>query len=122
MSEQNDDKPTFATGGYTGRGASTPIRFDDGCYMPVGIVHRGFSFTPKTGEWPFVSPRRRPCRVYWGSHGCGLEYGHDGHHDCQCCECEDHERDHAREGCVSTHPYYGPDTVFWGEDAADHNI
>ena len=66
------------------------------------------------------------CRVYWGSHGCELERGHAGHHECDCCECPDHE---ATQGnavdedgdeylCVAKHPYYGDPTNFYGEDAA----
>jgi hypothetical protein len=44
---------------------------------------------------------RQDCRVYWGSHGCDLERGHDGQHVCGC----------------GTPPYYGADTNFYGEDA-----
>jgi hypothetical protein len=60
---------------------------------------------------------RGDCRVFWGSHGCHLPRGHEGPHDCGCCECEDHERDHEEEGCVATAPFYGPETRFYGEDA-----
>lgn len=55
-----------------------------------------------------------PCRVYWGSHGCCLERGHDEPCRCGCCECEAHPDDDA---CVGAHPYYGPHTRFYGEDA-----
>ncbi len=61
-----------------------------------------------------------PCRVYWGSHGCDLERGHDGPHECYCCECEDHAACNVdAEGivCVAKPPYYGPQTEFYGEDA-----
>lgn len=61
-----------------------------------------------------------PCRVYWGSHGCVYERGHDGRHKCGCCNCADHEKDHELEPglvCVGAYPYYGPDTEFYGEDA-----
>lgn len=60
------------------------------------------------------------CRVYWGSHGCHLERSHDGHHWCDCCECEGEHTDAPDdEGtiCVASFPYYGPDTNFYGEDA-----
>lgn len=60
-----------------------------------------------------------PCRVYWGSHGCSRPAGHEGGHWCDCCECEDHERDHKAEGCVAGPPYYGPSTRFYGEDAGE---
>jgi hypothetical protein len=58
------------------------------------------------------------CRVYWGSHGCGLDRGHPGHHVCTSCkEAEDYEPGHPGE--VGDFPYYGPEyTNFWGEDAA----
>jgi hypothetical protein len=61
------------------------------------------------------------CRVYWGSHGCKLPRGHEGPHVCDCCDCDDHERDHDHGDwiCVAAPPYYGADTRFYGEDAAD---
>ncbi len=51
--------------------------------------------------------------MYWGSHGCDLPRGHDG--DCRC-NCAD---DAPEPGVlnVGAAPYYGPDTVFYGEDA-----
>lgn len=54
------------------------------------------------------------CRVYWGSHGCQLERGHDGPHECDCCTCDDHPD--PGSGCVASPPYYGPGTTFYGED------
>ena len=62
-----------------------------------------------------------PCRVYWGSHGCRLDFGHDGHHECGhgddyvCCECVNHPD--LDSGCVAKFPYYGPATRFYGEDS-----
>jgi hypothetical protein len=56
------------------------------------------------------------CRVYWGSHGCDLERGHDGHHFCNCCECTNHPDPDS--GCVGAYPYYGPETNFYGDDAS----
>lgn len=50
------------------------------------------------------------CRVYWGSHGCDLPRGHDGPHICECA-------DRSEPGNVGAPPYYGPDTIFYGEDA-----
>lgn len=67
--------------------------------------------------WFWLRPWK-PCRVYWGSHGCEKRRGHRGHHECDCCECPNHARDHIDEGCVATHPYYGSDTRFFGEDAS----
>lgn len=58
-----------------------------------------------------------PCRVYWGTHGCELQRGHEGQHDCGCCDCPDHDADHEDTGCVGKAPYYGPHTNFYGEDA-----
>lgn len=71
---------------------------------------------------PDKFPRpENPCRVYWGSHGCHLERGHEGHHMCDCCDCEVHtgEPDEDNITCVATFPYYGPDTYFYGEDSPD---
>lgn len=66
------------------------------------------------------------CDVYWGSHGCHLARGHEGHHFC-CCDCDDHEAvlgrrvddDGAEWWCVGTWPYYGDTTKFTGDDAPD---
>lgn len=67
---------------------------------------------------PAPAPR---CRVYWGTHGCRFDRGHEGPHICVCCECDDHD---ATEGllesgmwCVGAPPYYGDGTQFYGEDA-----
>ena len=65
------------------------------------------------------------CRVYWGSHGCKRTRGHEGLHECDCCECPDHvandglyiDEDGEETQCVATWPYYGPDTQFHGEDS-----
>lgn len=40
------------------------------------------------------------CRVYWGTHGCCRNRGHDGPHLCDC----------------GTPPYHGRWTRFYGED------
>ncbi len=58
-----------------------------------------------------------PCRVYWGSHGCMHERGHDPEipHECDCCECENHPDPDS--GCVARPPHYGERTRFYGEDA-----
>jgi hypothetical protein len=52
------------------------------------------------------------CRVYWGSHGCSLERGHDGPHLCSCAG----DPDDPGVLNVGAPPYYGPDTHFYGED------
>ena len=66
------------------------------------------------------------CRVYWGSHGCDLERGHDGPHECACCDCPEGRHngtdaptliDAENVYCVAKPPYYGPGTNFYGEDA-----
>ena len=56
------------------------------------------------------------CRVFWGSHGCELERGHDGTHSCSCCNCENHPD---IPECVGKAPYYGDNTQFYGEDTGD---
>lgn len=58
------------------------------------------------------------CRVYWGTHGCQHPRGHDGPHECDCCECEHHPDPDS--GCVAKPPYYAivdAETRFYGEDA-----
>lgn len=66
------------------------------------------------------------CRVYWGTHGCKHERGHGPEvpHECACCDCPDHARDHGKRWddtgswyCVAKPPYYGAHTQFFGEDA-----
>lgn len=65
------------------------------------------------------------CRVYWGSHGCHLERGHDGPHVCICASDDEGQYNpKTREyydapNCfnVGAAPYYGPETRFYGEDA-----
>ena len=60
------------------------------------------------------------CDTYWGSHGCHRPRGHDGPHWCDCCQCEDHARDHVENGCVAGPPYYaGTDTRFYGNDVRE---
>lgn len=60
------------------------------------------------------------CRVYWGSHGCELERGHDGPHICECAHDDDYDpvtrldADGVRN--VGAPPYYGEGTKFYGED------
>jgi hypothetical protein len=60
------------------------------------------------------------CRVYWGSHGCCFERGHEGDCACDCCDCPP-DHDHAQPAyenvyCVARPPYYGEITRFYGED------
>ena len=77
-----------------------------------------------------ADPAFKPCRVYWGSHGCDLERGHverDGTpHVCDCCECGEHHPYPywPDEGvrCVAKEPYYGPGTNFYGEDATPEAV
>lgn len=63
------------------------------------------------------------CRVYWGSHGCELERGHDGPHLCSCADDPGVDPETGEyvddPGClnVGAPPYYGTKTIFYGEDA-----
>lgn len=65
-------------------------------------------------------PDKTYCAVYWGSHGCELERGHDGKCECDCCECFNHPD--WDSGCVGKYPYYGPSTNFYGDDATEERI
>lgn len=62
------------------------------------------------------------CDVNWGSHGCALIRGHEGPCACDCCGCADHARDHVANRCAGKPPYFGPDTVFYGADAASRGL
>lgn len=66
------------------------------------------------------------CRVYWGSHGCDLQRGHEGTCECWCCECPNgqhtHEPDEEGVCCVAKYPYYGPETTFYGEDVESRGL
>lgn len=64
------------------------------------------------------------CQVYWGSHGCELSRGHEGDCECTCCECINHPDDYDTIGylCVAKAPYYGPETNFYGDDAAGRGL
>jgi hypothetical protein len=64
---------------------------------------------------PFGAGESNHCRVYWGSHGCSFERGHEGDCACDCCECRNHPDPDS--GCVARVPYYGKITRFYGEDA-----
>ncbi len=67
------------------------------------------------------------CRVYWGSHGCDLERGHEGDCECLCCDCPpghhpwiDWPSEHVL--CVAKAPYYGAETRFYGEDVRERGL
>lgn len=60
------------------------------------------------------------CQTYWGSHGCRYETGHEGQCECDCCDCPEGEPCHP--SCVAKPPYYGTDTVFYGDDAEDRGL
>lgn len=110
------------------------VGFDDGVeHRQVVKDHRRAVHGPTTWEFPPSYPNAelaaalanasgersrsetvRYCRVYWGSHGCQFEREHDGLCECGCCDCTDHPGPDS--GCVAKHPYYGPETVFYGED------
>jgi hypothetical protein len=75
----------------------------------------GFGPVPERVEVTYaVAPAK--CHVYWGSHGCQNPRGHGPEipHECNCCECKNHPDDLS---CVAKPPYYGPETLFYGEDA-----
>lgn len=61
--------------------------------------------------------------MYWGTHGCRLERGHDGPHLCTCADDEGVDPvtrlyfDEPDVINVGAPPYYGPGTNFYGEDA-----
>lgn len=69
----------------------------------------------------------RECRVYWGSHGCDLQRGHDGPHICSCAVEDAGRFDpstreyHDDPGVlnVGAPPYYGARTKFYGEDTTE---
>lgn len=62
------------------------------------------------------------CRVYWGSHGCQLERGHEG--PCVCDDsCKPTEAELAQGiGDAGRPPYYGDDTRFYGEDVVARGL
>ncbi len=75
-----------------------------------------------------VRQDRGDCRVYWGSHGCDLRRHHAGSCVCDCAidydelpSREDLYNDEAWSN-VGAEPYYGPGTVFYGEDAAARGL
>ena len=59
------------------------------------------------------------CRVYWGSHACTHDRGHAGPHECDCCDCVSHPDpiETAGHHCVAKPPYFGPQTLFYGDEA-----
>lgn len=65
-------------------------------------------------------PMRDDCQTYWGSHGCRFEAGHEGACECSCCDCPDDQA--CEPGCVAKPPYYGPETRFYGDDAAARRL
>lgn len=95
--------------------------------LPVVSVEKAVTVDEGVSVIFDLPPRAdTPCRVYWGSHGCDLERGHDGSHVCSCCDCPDgaHDgmtaprlSDEINVVCVGRAPYYGPETRFYGEDA-----
>ena len=58
------------------------------------------------------------CRVYWGTHGCMLERGHEGDHLCRCSlDKRGRLLPYMKGGNVGRAPFYGRKTKFYGEDA-----
>jgi hypothetical protein len=80
-----------------------------------GVIVANDSVVYSSAPWGTASTENitTPCRVYWGSHGCHLERGHDGHCRCECADLPP-EPDVIN---VGTYPYYGDETLFYGEDA-----
>jgi hypothetical protein len=73
------------------------------------------------------------CEVFWGSHGCNLEKGHEGFHRCCCTDPEEGEvidpvtRTYVggeMDGVlnVGTWPYYGPETKFYGAHVRENEF
>lgn len=64
------------------------------------------------------------CDVYWGSHGCHLERGHEGMCECDCCDCPEGAHPHPEPNvlCVAKAPYYGPNTRFYGDDVETRGL
>jgi len=81
----------------------------------------GFEMT--ASDVAAIDRPRESCRVYWGSHGCKMERGHDGPHRCDCADeggFDPETREYYEEPGVfnvGAPPYYGPETNFYGEDA-----
>lgn len=72
---------------------------------------------------PPAPPDGGSCRVYWGTHGCEHPRGHPAGmpHECDCCTCASHpdpdpDNPDSEPSCVAGPPYYGPSTLFYGED------
>lgn len=55
------------------------------------------------------------CDTFWGSHGCGLDVGHDGPCDCMWTEYDEDGDIVSFEpaGGNCSPPYHGPDTLFF---------
>lgn len=80
-----------------------------------------------TGRDQFPLPADDPpiwerCQVFWGDHACKEKRWHPAStpHACDCCGCDDHPD--LESGCVALPPYYGKDTKFFGDDAADYRL
>lgn len=96
------------------------------------VVPAGVTFDPAWEPVVFSVPAPapyppgfKPCHVYWGSHGCGRERGHEGDCDCGCCTCDHHpypDWPDTHVLCVAKAPYYGPETRFYGEDVAARGL
>lgn len=54
----------------------------------------------------------RGCDVNWGSHGCDLPRGHDPYCRCDCGVPDEDDEINP----VGIYPYYGPETIFYGDD------
>lgn len=66
------------------------------------------------------------CEVYWSSHGCKFQHGHDGPHICDCCDCDDHAGNQGRrvdedgsEWTCNGAPPYLPGERFYGDDTTE---
>jgi hypothetical protein len=113
-------------------GALVPLELEPGTPLIVPAPDDGPTMLALLTSEVFISAGRRgglenPCRVYWGSHGCHLERGHDPDCECDCCECENHpdpdpDNPGCAPSCVAKAPYYGPETRFYGEDAAARGL
>lgn len=80
------------------------------------ISDDGMTVSWQSEQWPTSMPVLF-CRVYWNSHGCMFERGHEGPHVCKCAVTDDIEWHSPDSTNVGAPPYYGPETHFFGEDA-----
>lgn len=102
-------------------GSETAATWD--CNADGEIELTGVKVSPPA---PPLPPGFQFCHVYWGSHGCHKQRGHEDDCECDCCHCGEHHPfpDWPDESvlCVAKAPYYGPETRFYGEDVVARGL